>query len=247
MENIKEYLTPRLYFAVGAYLITLLAVYVIQYRMYAGAVATVFLYILIYPPLFLVAYFGVGRRRKRRAVRPEAKSKALGVCAVILLAGSAMVAYNLISAGQHQRLATWQIISIVVAAAVIALMERKIVEQDIEEKARAEKAGIPENGEGAGAALIAHFPTRVNYVSMVFALLLFTTIVYLIAASPITVGGARRMLEERGRQNAVFVGHYPPEAESLPDSAGPLGAYSFSGIAGGRVFWVDVATGAILD
>jgi len=202
--------------------------------MYANAVATVFHYILIYPPLFLLAYLGFGRRRKKRKDRAEVRARALGIGAVIMLTGSAIVAYNLLNSGSQQRLATWQIISIIVAISIIALMERRLVEHDIDEKSR------------AGNAETTHFPTRVTYVSIVFSLLLLVTISFLLITRPNTVNGASRILDGNGRYDTTFLRHDPPETEFLPDGAGPLGAYAFSDI-GGRNVWVDVVSGRILE
>lgn len=245
MEKIREYLTPRLYCAAGIYLAALAVIYVIQFWLYAGAVATVFYYVLIYPPLFLLAYFGIGKNRKKRNDRAEARARGFGIGAAIMLAGCAMVTYNLISSGNHQRLASWQIIAIVVALAIVALMEKKLIERDIEEKSRADIAGTGETGEKGKDVDISHYPTRVNYVIIVFSLLLLVTLSFLLITRPTTVNDARRVLDRNGRFDMTFERHDPPEAESLPDGAGPLGAYCFSEV-GGRSVWVDVKSGRIL-
>jgi len=262
MKFLKRYLTARVYIAIGTYLMTLAALYII-YRLYAGAVATIFYYVLIYPPLLSFAYLGFGRHRKRKE-RGEKRVRALGVCAMLLLAGCAIAIYNIISTGGHLRLVTWQILSIALAGSIVAIMERKLAKRAITEKVIAaatlsgtepadsnpsvqvKDAEAADASELVAGAVNANFAARVNYVIIVFSTLLLTTIIFIITTAPTTVSSAIRILEESGYPSPTFTEHYLPEAENLLGKAGPFGAYSFTD-ADGKTLWVDVAAGELIE
>jgi len=232
MDLKTRLLTPRVYFAVGAYLVTLAVLYLIQYPLYRGAVATIFYPILIYPPLFMVAYLGFGRFRKSKD-RGEKRARALGVCSILLMGGTGLALFHFISEGGHQRLTTWQIISIVFAGAIVVLMEKRLTDFALSQFTLSEE----EIKQG-------NFKIRVNYVSIVFISILLCTALYMMINAPATVQAARRALEQRGHTYITFAEHLP--RDELPEYFGPFGAYSFTDSNDENIL-VDVGSGNIIE
>ena len=250
MEQIKKYLVPRVFLALGIYIFTCAFLLCIQKPVYSGAVVTVFYYVAIYPPVLFAAYFVFRERRVKKKRSDETRANALRIVAAVMICGCVLVIYNLFRAGSYQRLATWQIIAIVIAAAIITLQERNLLLNAIEKNTRSKNRSAAKKSAAATGSReedgLKHFMIRINYVSMAFSLLLAVTIMFIFITQPHTVNGAKRILETTGYTGAAFVGHAPPGTESLPDRAGPLGAYCFTDL-GGRRLWVDVVSGEIFN
>jgi len=219
MDKIKQVLNIHVYIAFAIYAVTCTALYIIEKVMYAGSVVTVFIFIAVYPPLFLIGYIVFGKR-PLKAGRRAIRIKMRGMFGAIAIVGCIVVGYNFIRSGTYQHIINWQILSLFAAVAVVALLDYKQLMDQFE-------------------------IAKIDYVSIVFSLLLVVTIIFLLISRPITVNGAKRTLENGGFPNSSFVEHHPPESELLPEDAGPLGAYFFSG-ANDEPIWVDVAFGEIL-
>ena len=217
-ETIKK-LNFHIYAAFILYVVTSAALYVIEYKMFAGAIETIFMFVSVYPPLFLIGYLIFGKRPLKRD-RKELRAKAMGMVGTMALVVCGLVLYNYLSGDDYRYLVNWQILAIVIVIAVIGLLESK-------------------------KFITAHRILRVDYISMIFASLLLTTVIFLLATGPFSVAGAENVLAGVGRQDAVFEEHYPQGSEALQEAGGPLGAYLFIGADGER-FLVDVASGECL-
>jgi len=217
-ETIKK-LNSHIYAAFILYVVTSAALYVIEYKMFAGAIETIFMFVSVYPPLFLIGYLIFGKRPLKRD-RKELRAKAMGMVGTMVLVVCGLVVYNYFSGDDYRHLANWQILAIVIIIAVIGLLESKKI-------------------------AVAIRILRVDYISMLFTAILLATVVFLLATGPYSVAGAESVLAGAGRQDAVFEGHYPQGSEFLEETGGPLGAYLFVGADGERVL-VDVASGELL-
>jgi len=211
---------PRANIAIVLYIITSAALYAIEFKMYSRAIETVFTYVVVYPPLFLIGYLVFGKRPMKRKDRKELRAKAMGMVGAIVLVGCALVVYNYLSGEKYRSLIDWQILAIVAAVAVVGLLESKRDE-------------------------IVRKVLKVDYISIIFGALLLATVMFLLITRPYTVAGAEKMLAGYGRQDAVFEEHYPQGSQLPQGTDGPLGAYLFVGADGDR-FLVDVASGELL-
>ena len=245
MEKIKKHLTPNVLAAIILFLVTSAALYIIEYVLYARAVATVFFYVSIYPPLFILLYIIFGNRTprvfgpRRSQEHTEALTKlrvyimyaALAVCTVLI--------YYYVLAKNIHRLPSWQILALVTGVVIIAAMQRL----------RADISGI---------RLVAYA------LSIIYSLLLIVTVLFLLITGPTTVAGAKKVLADNGQQSQYpyFYCHCLPDSATylLPDGTGRLGAYLFSDVppdpSGGRAeyttdavkngVYVDVESGDII-
>ena len=221
MEKLKGYFSNiHISLAAALYIVTCVVLYIIEFVLYDRAVITVFWYVLVYPPLFLIGHL-IYRNRKAKRDRKEIRARMMGLFGTIVLVVCVVVGYNFISGSEYRDLSTWQILGIVMTVAAFGLLESK--RDDMEKKV-----------------------LRVDYISITFATLLVFTAAFLLITAPRTIGGAERLLAAQGRSDAVFAEHHKPESESLPESAGPIGAYLFK-TASGADIWVDVASGDIME
>ena len=245
MEKMKKYLTPNVLVAIILFLVTSATLCIIEYVMYARAVATVFFYVSIYPPLFILLYLIFGNRTprvfgpRRTQEHTEALTKlrvyimyaALAVCTVLI--------YYYVLAKNIHRLPSWQILALITGVVIIAAIQRL-------------------RSEISGVRLVAYA------LSIIYSLLLLVTVLFLLITGPTTVAGAKKVLAENGQQSQYpyFYCHCPPDSAAypLPDGTGRLGAYLFSDvppdasdIAGGDMsdtvkngIYVDVESGEII-
>ena len=220
LDKIKKWRNPRFIIPFALYAVTCAALYIIEHVMYAGAVATVYMYVLVYPPLFVIGYIIFGDRQLKKDHRKEVRAKILGMVGAMALVGCVLVGYNFITGDDYQPIANWQILILAAGVSAGALVEsrRSKVELRIQ---------------------------KLDYISMIFGALLLTSILFLLFTRPYTVSGAGRVLSDSGASGVSFSEHHSLESENAPDGAGPLGAYLFTN-ALGESFWVDVSSGEVI-
>jgi len=220
-EKFKGYFKDiHISLAVALYIVTCVVLHIVEFVLYDRAVVTVYWYVLVYPPLFLVAHI-LFRNRKLKRDRRELRARMMGLFGTIIFVICVVVGYNFISGEEYRDMSIWQILGIVMAISAFGLLESK--RDDMEKKV-----------------------SRIDYISIAFSTLLVFTVAFLLITAPLTVGGAGRLLAAQGRTDAVFMEHHTPESEFLPESSGPIGAYLFK-TANGAEIWVDVASGEILE
>ena len=140
------------------FIITCAALYVIEYVLYDQTVTTVFIYAAIYPPLIVMLYYAFGRRRAKREYAPEIK-KAQAAIAYALLAVCTVFTYYYVLVNNAGRLASWQILAIVNAIVIIAVLHKqRRVNIDVNFKADA--------------------------VSIIYSMILLVTVLFLLIARP---------------------------------------------------------------
>jgi len=216
-----DWLNPRVLLAFVLYAFTNVMLWMIEYRIYGGAVGTVFAYVSIYPPLFLVGFLIFGKRQLKRE-RKELRAKAMGMTGSILLVGCVLVGYNFLSGDAYRHLTDWQILSIVVAVSAIGVFESKR-DENIQKV------------------------QKVDYISLIFGLLMLTTLMFLLITRPYSVARAERVLSDYGYQDLHYLNHLTKEYEDLPEETGPLGVYVFVNNLGQEVFVVDITSGRVLE
>jgi len=215
-----EWLNPRIILASALYIITCVTLWIIEHRLYAGAIGTIFVYILVYPPLFLIGFVVFGKRQMKKD-RKEIRAKIMGLTGAMVLVGCGLAVYNFVSGETYRHMTDWQILAIVIAVAAI---------------------GVYESMRGQDAKKI----LKVDYISMIFASLLLMTLAFLLITGPNTIAGAQKLLFSDGHTDTQFINRLPKEYEDLPEEIGPLGVYVF--ISGRQeVFIVDIATGEIFQ
>jgi peptidoglycan/LPS O-acetylase OafA/YrhL len=221
LDKIKKWRNPRFIIPFALYAVTCAALYIIEHVMYAGAVATVYMYVLVYPPLFVIGLLIFGNRQLKKDHRKELRAKLLGMLGAMALVICIIVGYNFISDDNYHPLYNWQILSLGATVAVGALLEGVRIKNDISIR-------------------------KVDYATIILAALLLTTAVFLLSTRPYTVTGAGNILSDHGHAGATLTGHHPHDSEYVPEGAGPLGAYLFTGISGENL-WVDVQSGGIIE
>ena len=188
-----EWLNLRICLAFVLYVATGAALWMIENRMYAGAVETVFVYIAVYPPLFLIGFLVFGKRQMRKD-RKEIRAKIMGMVGAMALVGCGIAAYNFLNGDNYQGLINWQLLAIVAAVAAVGMFDSKRV-------------------------IVVNILQKVDYISLIFAALLLTTMIFLIITRPCTVAGAQRALSDYGYQDTHYLNHFTKEYEDLPDEA----------------------------
>ena len=221
MERVKKRLNPRVVRAVLIFIITCAALYIVEYVIYARAVATVFIYATVYPPIFVLMYYIFGKRRQKKE-QPEEFTKARINVAYMVLACFYVFYILYMLTGNTMRLSGWQILAVFTAFVIIALLHKN----------RGQNFDINFSADAA---------------SIVYSMILIVTAIFLIVTRPLTVAGAKKILEESGRRNVSFVTHYPPEEELTDAGARSFGVYSFVYESGGASVYVDVASGSITE
>ena len=234
MERLKENLKLRYFISAAIYLVTCAVIYVVEYRVYAGALQTVFVFALVYPPVFVL--FALIRGKSERK-EPGKVSRTIGyVVAGLVLVCAAFFAVRFLFPNYSQRLFGWQILSLIPSAVVLLIME--IMQH-----------GRPGAKYGAYA------------VSIVYSTLLVCTVVFVLVAGPSTVANGKDTLLKNGYDNPSFVTHFSdrfalafvttgelPEAITSSSSNDP-GVYLFTGKRDDKDFavFIDTGSGRVLE
>ena len=228
--------------AVILFVVACLGLYVVEHVLYAGAVGTVFIYVSIYPPVFFVLYLVFGNRPLKRELSEEQK-QVRSSAGYMALAVVTVFTYYYVIFTQRTRLSSWQLLALVTALVVIAIMHKL-------------------RGENKGANFIA------DAVSIAYFLIILVTTLFLLIAQPYTVTAAREKLAENGYPNVVYETHYPivtdnpddeepteetraeaASAEEIAtpiDKAGHYGIYAFLDLTSNEYVYVDVLSGEII-
>ena len=200
-----------------------------------------FVYTTIYPPIFLLLYIAFRKRPPKKELTEEQKITQRTAAYVVLAGLAAFTSYYVIT-GQNPRLSSWQLLAIVAAFVIIAILHYL----------KYGKIGVDIKADAG---------FKLDAVSIVYFMIILVTVLFLLITSPYTVAGARKALAERGFHETVFRKHYPSETQPAPEDpdeegqpaaedpipveAGHLGAYYFMDVTTGRKLYVDVASGEI--
>ena len=233
MEKFKEYLKPRYIIAVAIYLASCAVLYVVGYNLYAGALKTVFISALVYPPVFVILALMRGKSERKE---PGKISRAIGyIIAGIVLAGAVVFVFFSLFPNYSQRLLGWQILSLIPSAVIILAMEM-----------RHGKLGSKHGAYG---------------VSIIYSVLLVCTAAFVLVAGPSTVSNGKDTLLENGYENPSFIMHYSdrfamvhiitgefPESITHSYNDDP-GVYLFTGQRDDKDFavFIDTGSGIVLE
>jgi len=233
MEKFKEYLKPRYFIAVAVYLASCSVLYIVEYKLYAGALKTVFIFALVYPPVFVLLALIRGKSERKE---PGKISRAIGyVVAGIVLAGMVVFVFRSLFPNYSQRLFGWQTLSLIPSAVILLAME-----------IRSGKLGAKHGAYG---------------VSIIYSILLAGTAVFVLISGPSTVSNGKDTLLKNGYENPSFITHYSdrfamvhmitgefPESITHSYNDDP-GVYLFTGQRDDKDFavFIDTGSGIILE
>ena len=234
MERLKENLKPRNFISAAIYLVTCAVLYIVEYRVYAGALQTVFVFALVYPPVFVLLALIRGKSERKE---PGKISRTLGyVVAGLVLVGAVFFVFRSLFPYYSQRLFGWQLLSLIPSA--VALMIIEITQHG--------KLGAKYGAYGVG---------------IIYSILLACTVVFTLVAGPSTVTDGKDTLLENGYDNPSFVTHFSdrfsmaflatgeyPESITSSLGNGP-GVYLFTGRRDDKDFavFIDTGSGIVLE
>ena len=223
-ERLKSLLTPRVFIAVFLWAVTCAALCFVEFRMYGGAVKTVFMYALMTPLVHVLGWLFSGGRKKKEMSRRRKKIGA--VIWTIFCIGLTFITWLSLLRMPYLWLSGLQSLAVIIAAFPSTVLE---------------------GWRGSSVRLTA------SVVACSFAAILLITGLYLLIAAPATIADAERTLRDEGYQVTKYTGYVPPNTNKehggffTGGRKVEMGAYIFNSERSGEGYlvYVGVKTGEI--